>query len=34
MPFDPKQYFNIEVAGVATIVLSVVALACLLFSVW
>jgi len=34
MPFDSRRVSNIEVAGIATIVLSVAALAILLFSVW
>jgi hypothetical protein len=34
MAFDPRRAFNIEAAGIATIVLSAAALAVLLFSVW
>jgi hypothetical protein len=34
MPFDPKRAFNIEVAGIVTIVLSVAALGFVVFSVW
>jgi hypothetical protein len=34
MPFDPRQVFTIEVAGIATVVLSVAALVFLLFTVW
>jgi hypothetical protein len=34
MPFNPRRAFNIEVAGIAAIVLSMAVLAILLFSVW
>jgi hypothetical protein len=34
MAFNPRGVFNIEVAGIATIVLSVAVLAAVLFSVW
>ena len=34
MAFDPKRAFNIEVVGITTIVLSVLALAIVLLSVW
>jgi hypothetical protein len=34
MAFDPRRAFNIEVAGIATIVLSVAVLAVALFSAW
>jgi lipopolysaccharide/colanic/teichoic acid biosynthesis glycosyltransferase len=34
MPFNPKRAFNIEVAGIATIVLSVAVLAVALLSAW
>jgi len=34
MAFDPRRAFNIEAAGIDTIVLSAAALAVLLFSVW
>jgi hypothetical protein len=33
MSFDPKRIFNIEVAGIATIILSIVVLAYVVFSV-
>jgi hypothetical protein len=34
MAFDPRRAFNIEVAGIATLILSVAVLAFVLFSVW
>jgi hypothetical protein len=34
MAFDPRGAFNIEVAGIATVILSVAVLAFVLFSVW
>jgi hypothetical protein len=34
MPLNPRRVFNIEVAGIATIVLSVAMLAVVLFSAW
>jgi hypothetical protein len=34
MSFNPRRDFNIEVVGIATIVLSVVMLAVILFSAW
>jgi hypothetical protein len=34
MAFNPRRHFNIELVGIATIVLSVAALIILLFSVW
>jgi hypothetical protein len=34
MAFHPERVFNIEVAGIATIVLSVAVVACVLFSIW
>ena len=34
MPFNPKRAFNIQVAGIATVALSVAVLAYLLFSIW
>jgi hypothetical protein len=34
MPFDPQRAFTIEVAGIATVILSVIVLASVLYSVW
>jgi hypothetical protein len=34
MAFNPRRVFTIEVAGIATIVLSVAAVVVLLYSVW
>ena len=32
MPFNPRRAFIVEVAGIATLILSVAAVACVLFS--
>jgi hypothetical protein len=34
MPFNPRRAFNIQVAGIATIVVSVAAVAVILISGW
>jgi hypothetical protein len=34
MAFDPRRVFNIEVAGIATLVLSVALIVSVLFSIW
>jgi hypothetical protein len=34
MGFDPRRMFNIEVAGIATLVLSAVMVVSVLYSIW
>jgi hypothetical protein len=34
MAFDPRRAFNLEVAGIVTVILSMAVLAVVLFSAW
>ena len=34
MGFDPRRMFNIEVAGIATLVLSAAVMAGVMYSIW